>query len=170
MCGHTASAIPMPAVGHGLVFTASGWKKDALQAIALGKRGDLTNSKSVVWSLHRGVPYVPCPMLWGEEIYLLDDQSFFSCLRAVDGKPYYLKHRLPGNLNFSASPVGAADKIYLLSEEGTTIVVERGSNIKVIAINKLNETFYASPAIVDDAIYLRGNKHLFCIKKSNLSD
>ena len=168
--GHTASAIPMPAVGHGLVFTASGWKKDALQAIALGKRGDLTNSKSVVWSLHRGVPYVPCPMLWGEEIYLLDDQSFFSCLRAVDGKPYYLKHRLPGNLNFSASPVGAADKIYLLSEEGTTIVLERGSNIKVIAINKLNETFYASPAIVDDAIYLRGNKHLFCIKKSTRSD
>jgi len=109
-------------------------------------------------------------MLWGEEIYLLDDQSFFSCLRAVDGKPYYLKHRLPGNLNFSASPVGAAHKIYLLSEEGTTIVLGRGSNIRVIAINKLNETFYASPAIVDDAIYLRGNKHLFCIKKSTRSD
>ena len=54
--GHTAGAIPMPAVGHGLVFTASGWKKDTLQAIALGKRGDLTGSESVVWSLRRGVP------------------------------------------------------------------------------------------------------------------
>ena len=164
--GHTASAIPMPAVGHGLVFTASGWKKDALQAIALGERGDLTNSKSVVWSLHRGVPYVPCPMLWGEEIYLLDDQSFFSCLRAVDGKSYYLKHRLPGNLNFSASPVGAADRIYLLSEEGATIVLKRGSDVNVIAINKLNEKFYASPAIVGDVIYLRSDEHLFCIKES----
>ncbi len=57
--GHTASAIPMPAVGHGLVFTASGWRKDKLQAIRLGQRGDLTDSKSVVWSLNRGTPYVP---------------------------------------------------------------------------------------------------------------
>ena len=155
----------MPAVGHGLVFTASGWKKDTLQAIALGKRGDLTGSESVVWSLRRGVPYVPCPMLWGEEIYLLEDQSFFSCLGATDGALRYLKHRLPGNLNFSASPVGAADRIYLLSEAGKTVVLQRGPEIKVLAINELDETFYASPAIVGDAIYLRGNKHLFCFAK-----
>ena len=163
--GHTASAIPMPAVGHGLVFTASGWKKDTLQAIALGKRGDLTDSKSVVWSLRRGVPYVPCPMLWGEEIYLLEDRSFFSCLSATDGARHYLKHRLPGNLNFSASPVGAADRIYLLSEAGKMIVLQRGPEIKVLTINELDETFYASPAIVGDAIYLRGDKHLFCFTK-----
>ena len=122
-----------------------------LQAIALGKRGDLTGSESVVWSLRRGVPYVPCPMLWGEEIYLLEDQSFFSCLGATDGARRYLKHRLPGNLNFSASPVGAADRIYLLSEAGRMVVLKRGPEIKVLAINKLNETFYASPAIVGDA-------------------
>ena len=101
---------------------------------------------------------------------LTKTKDWASFKHAVDGKPYYLKHRLPGNLNFSASPVGAADKIYLLSEEGTTIVLDRGSNIRVIAINKLNETFYASPAIVGDAIYLRGNKHLFCIKKSARPD
>ena len=163
--GHTASAIPMPAVGHGLVFTASGWRKDTLQAIALGKRGDLTGSESVVWSLRRGVPYVPCPMLWGEEIYLLEDQSFFSCLGATDGAHRYLKHRLPGNLNFSASPVGAADRIYLLSEAGRTVVLQRGPEIKVLAINEVDEKFHASPAIVGDAIYLRGEKHLFCFAK-----
>ena len=163
--GHTAGAIPMPAVGHGLVFTASGWKKDTLQAIALGKRGDLTGSESVVWSLRRGVPYVPCPMLWGEEIYLLEDQSFFSCLGATDGAHRYLKHRLPGNLNFSASPVGAADRIYLLSEAGRTVVLQRGKEVKVLAINEVDEKFHASPAIVGDAIYLRGEKHLFCFAK-----
>jgi len=72
---------------------------------------------------------------------------------------------LPGNLNFSASPVGAADRIYLLSEAGRTVVLQRGPEIKVLAINELDETFYASPAIVGDAIYLRGNKHLFCFAK-----
>lgn len=165
--GHTAGAIPMPAVGHGLVFTASGWRKDMLQAIKLGQRGDLTNSKSVVWTLRRGTPYVPCPMLWGKEIYLLEDRSFFSCLGATDGTRHYLKHRLPGTLNFSASPVGAADRIYLLSEEGKTVVLQRGPKLKVLAINQLDETFHASPAIVGDAIYLRGDKHLFCFAKSS---
>ena len=52
--GHTAGAIPMPAIGHGMVFTASGWRKDTLHAIALGQRGDLTDSESVVWSLTYG--------------------------------------------------------------------------------------------------------------------
>lgn len=163
--GHTAGAIPMPAVGHGLVFTASGWRKDLVQAIALGESGDLTASESVVWSLHRGAPYVPCPMLWGEEIYLLEDQSFLSCLHAADGAHHYLKQRLPGMLNFSASPVGAADRIYLLSEEGSTVVLQRGSQWNVLAINELDETFYASPAIVGDAIYLRGDQHLYCFAR-----
>jgi outer membrane protein assembly factor BamB len=162
--GHTAGAIPMPAVGHGLVFTASGWRKDVLQAIKLGQRGDLTGSESVVWSLSRGTPYVPCPMLWGKEIYLLEDQSFFSCYRATDGELHY-KHRLPGFLKFSASPVGAADRIYLLSEAGKTVVLQNGPEIKVLAINELDEKFHASPAIVGNAIYLRGDKHLFCFAK-----
>ena len=105
-------------------------------------------------------------MLWGDEIYLLEDQSFFSCLGATDGARHCLKHRLPGVLSFSASPVGAADRIYLLSEEGRTVVLQRGPQLKVLAINKLDETFYASPAIVGNAIYLRGDRHLFCFAKS----
>ena len=163
--GHTAGAVPMPAVGHGMVFTASGWQKDILQAIRLGQRGDLTGSDSVVWSLHRGTPYVPCPMLWDEELYLLDDKSFFSCFNATDGKKHF-RQRLPGILNFSASPVGAADRIYLLSEEGKTVVVKRGAALKVLAVNKLEGSFYASPVIVGDAIYLRGEKNLYCFAKS----
>ncbi len=165
--GHTAGAIPMPAVGHGLALTASGWSKDWLQAIELGQRGDLTDSESVAWSLRRGVPYVPCPMLWGDELYLLDDKSFVSCLNATDGDRHYFKHRLPGMLKFSASPVGAADRIYLLSEEGSMVVLQRGSQPKVLAVNELDETFYASPAIVGDAIYLRGDEHLFCFGQSS---
>ncbi len=164
--GHTAGAIPMPAVGHGLVFTASGWQRDLLQAISLGQRGDLTGSEGVAWSLRRGVPYVPCPMLWGEELYVLEDQSFFSCLDARSGDPHYLKHRLPGNPSFSASPVGAADRIYLASEEGSTVVLRRGAEAEVLAVNDLDEAFFASPAIVGEQIYLRGERYLYCFSST----
>lgn len=166
-CGRQSEgAIPIPAVGDGLVFAASGFLKDTFHAIALGQQGDLTGSDQVVWSLNRGAPYVPCPMLWGKEIYLLEDRSFFSCLGAVDGERHYLKHRLPGVLNFSASPVGASDRIYLLSEGGRTVVLKRGPEPEVLAINSLDESFFASPAIVGDEIYLRGDKHLFCFSRS----
>jgi len=165
--GHSDGAIPMPAIGHGMAFTASSWARDAFLAVKLGQRGDLTDSESVVWSFNRGMPYVPSPMLWGDEIYLLEDRSFFSCFGATDGERHYLKHRLAGSLHFSASPVGAADRIYLLSEEGRTVVLQRGPELKLLAINELDETFIASPAIVGDSIYLRGDKHLYCFAKSN---
>jgi len=147
-----------------VVFAASGWRKDTFQAIKLGQRGDLTGSKNVVWSLSRGTPYVPCPMLWGKEIYLLDDSSFFSCFGASDGKQHY-RDRVPGSRAYSASPVGAADRIYLLSEDGRTVVLQRGPKWRVLAINELEGTFHASPAIVGNAIYLRSDKHLFCVAK-----
>ncbi len=165
--GQSLGAIPIPAVGHGLVFATSGWRKDTLHAIKLGQRGDLTDTENVVWSLKRGAPYVPSPMLWGEEIYLLEDRSFFSCLGAIDGERHYLKQRLPGSPSFSASPVGAADRIYLLGERGKTFVLQRGKEFKVLAINELDEKFLASPAIVGSAIYLRGDQHLFCFAKSS---
>lgn len=160
--GQSLSAVPMPAVGQGLAFAASGWRKDTVHAIRLGQRGDLTNTEHLVWKLDRGAPYVPCPMVWGEEIYLLEDSSFFSCLRAVDGKQHYLKHRLPGSLNFSASPVGASDRIYLLSEEGKTVVLQRGAKPTILAINELDGRFQASPAIVGNRIYIRSSEHLYC--------
>ena len=163
--GQSQGAIPMPAVGHGLVFATSGYLKDTLHAIKLGQRGDLTGTENLVWSLDRGAPYVPCPMLWGDELYLLEDRSFFSCLGASDGARHYLKHRLPGTLGFSASPVGAADRIYLLSETGTTVVLQRGPKMRVLAVNELSGTFHASPAIVGDAIYLRSDNHLYCFAK-----
>ena len=52
-------------------------------------------------------------------------------------------------------------------EEGRTAVLKRGPQLEVLAVNSLDETFYASPAIVGNEIYLRGDKHLFCFSKSS---
>ena len=161
--GHTASAIPVPAFGHGMIFNTSGWSKDKLQAIKLGGEGDLTGTRSVKWTLEKGTPYVPTPLLWGDELYLLDDRSFFSCFDAITGTRHY-KIRLPGKLNFSASPVGAAERIYLASEEGKVVVVGRGEKSEVLAVNELDDQFYASPVMIGKSIYLRGEKYLYCFE------
>lgn len=161
--GQTESAVPMPVVGHGLVFVTSGFADDVLHAIRLGARGDLTDTGAIAWRLDRGTPYVPSPLLWGDELYLLEDRSFFSCLDARTGERHYFKQRLPGVCNFSASPVGVSNHIYLLSESGDTFVLKRGEEFEVVTKNALGEACYASPAIAGDALYIRTVEGLYRI-------
>jgi len=70
---------------------------------------------------------------------------------------------LPGTKTLYASIVGAAGRVYVASREGTTVVLEHGKTLKVLATNKLDEGIDASPVIVGKALFLRGSKHLYCI-------
>ena len=67
--------------------------------------------------------------------------------------------------NFYASPVAAKDRIYLTDRAGTTLVFSHAADPKPLARNKLNDSFSASAAIAGDAIFLRGEKFLYCVGK-----
>jgi outer membrane protein assembly factor BamB len=87
-----------------------------------------------------------------------------SCLDAATGRPHYQASRLPRAYNFKASPVGANGKLYLATEEGDVVVLRMGDRFEVLATNTLrDQSFIASPVIVDGAIYLRSRTHLFRI-------
>ena len=62
-----------------------------------------------------------------------------------------------------ASPVGAGDHVYITGRGGKTVVLKRGSSFEPVAVNQLDDSFSASPAIADNELYLRGMKHLYCI-------
>ena len=68
-----------------------------------------------------------------------------------------------------ASPVGASDRIYLVSRNGTTVVIEHSDSFRIMATNRLADTFSASPAIVGKSLYLRGEAHLYCIAEDGES-
>ena len=167
--GMTRHPIPMPVHGHGLVFTVSAVNERRIRAISLDALGDVTGTDAIVWQLDRAAPYNPSPLLWDNELYLVRDgglsraTSRFSAFEATTGRPYYLQTRLPSSYTVKASPVGAGDKIYLLTEEGDVIVVKRGPRFEVLAVNSMDEMFLASPAVVDGELFLRGYEHLFCI-------
>ena len=167
--GLTRHPIPMPVHGHGLVFTASAVNERRILVIKLDAVGDVTDSDAIAWKLDRAAPYNPSPLLWDNELYLVRDggliagTSRFSAFEATTGRPHYLQTRLPSSYTVKASPVGAGDKIYLLTEEGDVIVIRRGPQYEVLAVNSMDEMFLASPAVVDGELFLRGVKHLFCI-------
>lgn len=163
--GMTRNVIPSPVAANGLVYVASGFRGNALRAIRLSAaRGDITDTAAVVWSSNRDTPYTPSPLLYGNSLYLLKaNTAVLTCLDATDGSAHYRAQRLDGVKGVYASPVGAADRVYIVGRNGVTQVLQRGPRYKVLAQNALNDQFTASPVVAGQEIYLRGHKSLYCI-------
>jgi outer membrane protein assembly factor BamB len=163
--GLTMNPIPSPVASDGLVIAMSGFAGSDLKAIRLeDARGNLDGTNSIVWSLDRDTPYVPSPLLYDGILYFLKSNN--GILTAVDsktGKPHYALQRLAAIPNVFASPVGAKGRVYFPGREGTTVVIRHGPNLEVLASNKLDDGFDASPALVDKEIYLRGHQYLYSI-------
>lgn len=159
------NSIPQPVQHNDLVFAMSGHTIKMLMAIKLGRKGTLTGTDAIAWSTARGAAYTPSPLLHDGRLYVVTDNGMVSCFDAATGKPHYQQARLPKPYSFKASPVGAAGKFYLATEEGDVVVVRMGDRLDVLATNTFdNQSFIASPVIVDGTIYLRSRTHLFAIR------
>jgi len=161
-----ASAVAM----NGLVYVGSGFRGAFLGAFNLKSRGDITGTKMVTWKLDRDTPDVASPTLSGNRLYFYKGKSGqLSCVDAITGKPFYLAERVSGMSSTYASPVAAGGKVYLTDRNGTIVVIEDNEKLKVLSINSIDETVDATPAIVGNELFIRGEKHLFCIVQ-NASD
>ncbi|HSE98680.1 MAG TPA: PQQ-binding-like beta-propeller repeat protein [Blastocatellia bacterium] len=164
--GLGSNVIPAPVYHNGIVYVMSGHRDPKLMAIKLGKEGDLTGTDSVVWSQTRGVSYTASPVLHEGKLYVLTDSGQMSCFNIETGEPYYHQVRLPRPYNFKASPVGAAGKLYLASEDSDVIILKMGEKFEVVATNKLeDQIFIASPIILDGELFLRSQNTLYCIRE-----
>lgn len=137
--------------------------RNTLLAIRHGGRGDLTNS-GVVWRMQKFLPNVPSPLVHGGVVYLVKDGGIFSSVDAKTGE--ILKQgRLAGALDtYYASPVVAAGKIYLFSQSGVGTVLKAGAQWETLAVNDMDEPVFATPAFLDDRMYLRTRGALYCFR------
>jgi outer membrane protein assembly factor BamB len=156
--GEGFSNVPRPVYGNGLVYICTGFQEPTLLAVRVDGHGDVTNKKMIAWSLKRGAPLTPSPLLVGEELYVITDNGIATCLDASTGKEYW-KTRVGGN--HSASPIYADGRIYFLSEEGESVVIEPGKELKVLAKNELNGETLASMAVSGGSIFVRSRTHLY---------
>jgi outer membrane protein assembly factor BamB len=164
--GLGSNVIPAPVTTNGIVYVMSGHRDPNLLAIRLGREGDLTGTDAIVWTNDRGNSYTASPVLHDNKLYFISDNGMLSCFNALTGEAYYRQQRLPKPYNFKASPVAANDKLYLSTEEGDVVVVKLGEKYEVLATNSLpDETFIATPAIVEGTIYLRGQNTLYAIRE-----
>jgi outer membrane protein assembly factor BamB len=154
------SNVPRPVYGHGLVFIATGFQQPTLIAVRVDGQGDVTRTH-VAWTLSRGAPFTPSPILVGDELYVVSDTGILTTVDARTGTIHY-QQRLGGN--YSASPVFADGRIYFQSEEGVTTVIPPGRQFGRLATNRLDGSTLASMAIAGGAIFIRSDSHLYRIQ------
>jgi outer membrane protein assembly factor BamB len=163
--GLSANIVATPVSSDGIVIAGSSYEKRGMLAIRLdGAKGNITDSDQVIWSRRRGTPYVPSPLLYDNALYFhAHYQSVLTRLNAKTGEENPGQFRLPGIGNVYASAVGAAGRVYVTDIEGTTLVFSNEDKLRILARNVLEDRFNASAAIVGNAIFLRGEKFLYCM-------
>jgi outer membrane protein assembly factor BamB len=164
--GQTMNTIPSPVYGFGKVFCTSGFQGNIMQAIELGHTGDLTGSDAIIWEIDKNTPYIPSPLLFDDRIYICHgNRPVISCYKAETGEAVFERQKLEGLKEVYASPVGAAERIYIVGRDGKTAVLKHDDEFQSLTVNNLDDKFDASPAISADELFLKGKTHLYCIAK-----
>ena len=154
------SVVPRPVFGQGLLFLSTGYDSPTLLAIRPeGATGDVTDTH-VAWTMKKGAPHNPSPLLVGDELYLISDNGIATCLDARTGTQHW-QNRIGGN--FSASPLFSNGNVYIESEDGEGIVFKAAREFEEVARNSLKERTLASYAVSDGSLYIRTEQHLYQI-------
>jgi len=163
--GMTANPIPTPVSANGIVYLMGGYRESILQAISLNRaRGRASSSGAIIWEHAWDTPYVPSPLLYGGKLYFLKSNlNMLTCLNAATGETYYSRQRLNNVQGVYASPVAAKDRVYVIGRNGVCVVIRNGPRLEILATNRLEDSFSASPVIVGKDLYLRGHKYMYCI-------
>jgi hypothetical protein len=123
-----------------------------------------------VWSLGRGAPFVPSPLLYGDALYFLNYyRGILTRVHAKTGEDRPGPLRLEGLGTVYASPVAAGGRVYVTSREGATAVVRHDDAPIVLAVNMLDDSFSASAAIAGKELFLRGERYLYCLGEDGAS-
>lgn len=165
-CGgdHTDNVIPTPVTGHGMVFCTSGFRGALMQAIKLGRTGDLTGTDAVAWEIKEACPYVPSPLLYQGKLYFIPGfKNELSCVNPETGEFYYKTQKLEELNGIYASLAGAAGRVYVIGRNGVTYVLNNAETLDVVSVNKLDDRIDCVPAFHGSELYLKGKKNIYCI-------
>jgi outer membrane protein assembly factor BamB len=153
------SNVPRPVYGHGLVYITTGFQQPSVIAVRADGMGDVTRTH-IAWTVSRGAPLTPSPLLVGDELYIVSDGGIASCLDAKTGALHW-QMRLGGT--YSASPVFADGRIYLLGEHGGAMAIAPGKQFRRLGMSTLDGAMLASMAVANGSFFIRTDTHLYRI-------
>ncbi len=163
--GQTMRPAASPVANKGMVFVGSGFQGSFLGAFRLNGEGDIKGTDKVAWVINHDTPDDRlATSLVGTAVFFTKRKSgLLSCVDAATGKPHYIAQRIEGLDSIYASPIAAGGHVYLTARNGTTVVINDADVLHIVATNSVDETVGATPAPVDHELFIRGEKHLYCI-------
>jgi outer membrane protein assembly factor BamB len=174
--GMTSITVPTPFAKHGLLYITSGFAREPLRplyAIRPGASGDIslkqgqTSNQYIAWFDRHLGPLTPSPVVYGDYLYTLDDRGFLACHDAKTGTQIYSRQRISADSSgFTASPWAYNNKIFALSEDGDSFVIQAGPEFKLLGKNSLDEMALSTPAVVRSSLIIRTQSKLYRIARN----
>lgn len=158
-------AIPSPVVMDDIVVVSSGYPGKMTVAFRAGAAGNVAGTPAMLWKYPKSGAYVPSPIIYRGLVYLTTDKGILTSLDVRTGAVHYEGGRVPVPATFFASPVAFGGRIFLTSEDGETYVIQAGPVHQVLRTNSLGERVYASLALSQGHVFIRGEKHLYAIRQ-----
>ncbi|MFK7769309.1 MAG: PQQ-binding-like beta-propeller repeat protein [Mariniblastus sp.] len=163
--GQTGNPIPTPILSGDNIICMTGWRNSACYAIPLSSKGDISGSDKVAWSSREIGPYVPTGVLYKGTLYGTKTKlGVLTGLNAETGKTVIEPTRMDGINTLYSSLVAANDHVFLTGRGGKTVVVKHGNDATIVSTNDVGEAVDATLALVDNQVFIRGEKHLFCFE------
>ena len=172
MKGMAGTPVPTPFAYEGLLYLNGGARRP-LYAIRPGATGDIslkegeTSNQYVVWSQERGGTYLPSSVAYQGAIYTLTETGILNRYDAKTGKETYKTRIDPAATNFTTSPWAYNGKLFCLSEEGQTFVINTGEQFQLSHVNALDDFAQASPALVGERLLIRTEQRLYSIRRKS---
>ena len=163
--------VPSPVIAHDLFYLSGGnpqgrefyvMRPNANGEISLRK--DQESNANIAWRKSRGSPYTPTPIVYGDHLYICNDNGVLTVYDAKSGRQIYIHRIGTEGSTFSASPIAANGLLYFASEDGVVFVIKAGPVYELLAANQMGEALMATPAVSNGMILIRGQQHIFAAK------
>ncbi len=157
-----------PLEADGVLYVMNSYKGKVIQAIRLeGAKGELSESPALIWSHGKSASYVPGGVVSGGNYFFLrEDSGTLNCLDAITGETRFYGERLDDLRVVHASIMSAGKRLYIPGRGGAVVVVSASATFEQLAVNKLDDTFGASPVAIGRSLFLRGHRYLYHLRES----
>ena len=167
----TQVKVPTPVIARDLFYLTGGNPRGReFYVVRPNAAGDISVAANqdagpaIAWRKSRGSPYTPTPLVYGNHLYICNDNGVLTVYDATSGAQIYVHRIGTTNSTFSASPIAAGGRIYFSSEDGEVFVIKAGPAYELLAVNRMGEPLMATPAISAGMMLIRGQRHLFAVR------
>ncbi len=148
-----------------ILLRPPGKGRNIMVTVDPGGEGLLNGTGFVAWEHRKNLPYVATPLVSGNRVYLVKSLGIVSCLNTETGTPFYDPARTGVKGEYFASPLKIGDKILIISSLGTLFLIRDDPSFEIVSRNTIGEEIIATPAIVDNTIYVRSRERLWAFKQ-----